>query len=57
VAFAGDGFPDAESARLVPGPLRFARADLATVLDQERLQYRPFGSWSDIARLLLERGA
>ena len=31
VAFAGDGFPDEEAARLVPGHLRFARGDLASV--------------------------
>jgi 2,3-diketo-5-methylthio-1-phosphopentane phosphatase len=53
VAFAGDGFPDAESARLVPEGLRFARADLAEVLDRERLSFRPFDTWSDIARVLL----
>jgi 2,3-diketo-5-methylthio-1-phosphopentane phosphatase len=55
VAFAGDGFPDAESARLVPGELRFARADLASVLEAEGLPFRPFEAWSDIARALLER--
>jgi 2,3-diketo-5-methylthio-1-phosphopentane phosphatase len=55
VAFAGDGFPDAESARLVPPELRFARADLASVLEAEGLPFRPFAAWSDIARTLLER--
>lgn len=55
VAFAGDGFPDAESARLVPAELRFARADLASVLESEGLPFRPFEAWSDIARALLER--
>lgn len=55
VAFAGDGFPDAEAARLVPGHLRFARADLADVLGREGLPFRPFGSWSDIAPALLNR--
>jgi 2,3-diketo-5-methylthio-1-phosphopentane phosphatase len=53
VAFAGDGFPDAESARLVPAGLRFARGDLADVLDREKLAYRPFETWSDIAHALL----
>jgi 2-hydroxy-3-keto-5-methylthiopentenyl-1-phosphate phosphatase len=54
VAFAGDGFPDAEAARLVPPHLRFARADLADVLRGEGLPFRPFGTWSDIARSLVE---
>jgi 2,3-diketo-5-methylthio-1-phosphopentane phosphatase len=54
VAFAGDGLPDAAAARLVPAELRFARADLAAVLDSEGLPYRPFESWSDIARNLLQ---
>jgi 2-hydroxy-3-keto-5-methylthiopentenyl-1-phosphate phosphatase len=55
VAFAGDGFPDAESARLVPGDLRFARGDLADVLEREELSFHPFETWSDIARALLPR--
>lgn len=53
VAFAGDGFPDAEAARLVPGHLRFARGDLAGVLTGENLAFRPYQAWSDIARILL----
>ncbi len=56
VAFAGDGFPDAESARLVPGDLRFARGDLADVLKREGLAFHKFETWSEIARVLLERG-
>ena len=56
VAFAGDGFPDAESARLVPGDLRFARGDLADVLKSEDLAFHEFETWSDIARVLLKRG-
>ena len=55
VAFAGDGFPDAESARLVPDDLRFARGDLADVLEREGLEFRRFDAWSDIARALLDR--
>jgi 2,3-diketo-5-methylthio-1-phosphopentane phosphatase len=55
VAFAGDGFPDAEAARLVPGDLRFARGDLAAVLAGEQLPFHPFDTWSDIARVLLAR--
>lgn len=56
VAFAGDGFPDAEAARLVPGDLRFARADLAGVLTREDLPFRPFDRWSEIAPVLIQRG-
>ena len=57
VAFAGDGFPDAEPALLVPGKLRFARGDLADMLGREGQEYRPFDTWSDIARALLRREA
>lgn len=53
VAFAGDGFPDVEPARLVPGNLRFARGDLAEVLQRERLAFHSFDAWSEIPRLLL----
>lgn len=56
VAFAGDGFPDAESARLVSDDLRFARADLADVLARDGLEFQSFELWSDIARVLLRRG-
>lgn len=52
VAFAGDGFPDADAARLVAGELRFARGALATVMDREGLPYHSFKTWSDIARKL-----
>lgn len=55
VAFAGDGFPDAEPARLVSADLRFARGDLADVLRNERLEFHPFDVWSDIAKHLLQR--
>ena len=54
VGFAGDGFPDAEAARLVAGDLRFARGDLAEALQREGLPYRSFATWSDIARALLQ---
>lgn len=54
VAFAGDGFPDVEPARLVPGNRRFARADLADVLGQEGLAFHRFDAWSDIPPVLLE---
>lgn len=52
VAFAGDGFPDAAAAKLVPEPLRFARADLATALRREQLAYRPFERWAEVASAL-----
>lgn len=54
VAFAGDGFPDAEPARLVPGYLRFARGDLANALQTEGLKFHRFAAWSDIVSILLE---
>jgi 2,3-diketo-5-methylthio-1-phosphopentane phosphatase len=52
VGFAGDGFPDAEAARLVPDRLRFARADLAAELRSEALPFQEFTTWSDIAAAL-----
>lgn len=55
VAFAGDGFPDAEAARLVPEDLRFARGDLAAVLRGEHAAFHAFSTWSDIADILLQR--
>ncbi|AMV32454.1 2-hydroxy-3-keto-5-methylthiopentenyl-1-phosphate phosphatase [Pirellula sp. SH-Sr6A] len=55
VAFAGDGFPDAEPARIVPEDLRFARGDLANVLQREGLHYHRFEAWSEIAKTLLNR--
>ena len=57
VAFAGDGFPDAEAARLVSDDLRFAAsADLADTLRSEGLPFQAFDTWSDIARALVGRG-
>src|SRR3954469_6359275 len=53
VAFAGDGFPDADSARLVAADLRFARGDLATVLRREGLPFHSFGQWTEITGVLL----
>jgi 2,3-diketo-5-methylthio-1-phosphopentane phosphatase len=52
VAFAGDGFPDIDPARLVPASHRFARGDLAQVLSDEGLVYHPFDRWSEIAEVL-----
>lgn len=54
VAFAGDGFPDFEAARLVDDSLRFARADLAKALTDEGLSFRPFSCWSEVAQALCE---
>ena len=56
VAFAGDGFPDEEAARLVPGELLFARGDLADVLRQHGHEFQTFAVWSQIARWLLNHG-
>jgi 2,3-diketo-5-methylthio-1-phosphopentane phosphatase len=56
VAFAGDGFPDADSARLVPAELRFARGDLETVLRGEGLPFHAFERWTEISEILLGRG-
>jgi HAD superfamily phosphoserine phosphatase-like hydrolase len=54
VAFAGDGFPDLEAARLVPAELRFARGDLARVLDKEGLSFQEYDRWSEIAERLCD---
>jgi 2-hydroxy-3-keto-5-methylthiopentenyl-1-phosphate phosphatase len=54
VAFAGDGFPDADAARLVSAELRFARGDLADVLSQEGLEFHRFERWSEIALILCD---
>src|SRR5262249_3562880 len=56
VAFAGDGFPDVDAARLVPGGRRFARGDLADVLQKEGLDFQRFRTWSEIARVLVPGG-
>ena len=55
VAFAGDGFPDIDAARLVPAELRFARADLVAALSQEGLAFHPFDRWVEIAAILADR--
>lgn len=57
VAFAGDGFPDADPARLVPEHLRFARGDLAEVLEREGLAFHRYRRWSEIPQTLLGKGA
>jgi 2,3-diketo-5-methylthio-1-phosphopentane phosphatase len=53
VAFAGDGFPDEEAARLVPAELRFARGDLASVLEKANLTFHRFESWAEVAGRLV----
>ncbi|MCS6866150.1 MAG: MtnX-like HAD-IB family phosphatase [Gemmataceae bacterium] len=54
VAFAGDGYPDIDAARLVPASGRFARDHLAEALTRAQLPFTPFRVWSDIARVLLQ---
>jgi 2-hydroxy-3-keto-5-methylthiopentenyl-1-phosphate phosphatase len=49
VAFAGDGYPDLDAARLVPAELRFARGDLARVLGKVDLGFQKYDRWSEIA--------
>lgn len=56
VAFAGDGFADFPAAQQTKAELRFARADLASSLDEAGLTYRPFASWTEVARTLLTMG-
>ncbi len=53
VAFAGDGFPDLDAAKLIPANLRYARGDLAVALTREGLPFHPFQRWSEIAQHLL----
>jgi 2-hydroxy-3-keto-5-methylthiopentenyl-1-phosphate phosphatase len=55
VAFAGDGYPDVDPARLVNEDLRFARADLAEVLQRENMGFHSYQAWSEIADNLLQR--
>ena len=55
VAFAGDGFPDVEPARIVPDELRFARGDLAKVLQKEGRPFQRYERWSEIATTLVGR--
>ena len=56
VAFAGDGYPDVDSARLVGPDLRFARGDLGDVLCGEGLAFHPFEQWTEIASVLTQLG-
>lgn len=56
VAFAGDGYPDIDAARLVEARYRFAKDALAESLAQARLSYIRFERWSEIAGALLEEG-
>lgn len=57
VAFAGDGYPDVDAALAVASGMRFARRNLAEVLTQQRLDFHPFRSWSEIPDWLLAHGA
>ena len=54
VAFAGNGHPDAEAAKLVPEDRRFARGDLAKQLTSDGLKFQPYDRWADIARHLVD---
>lgn len=53
VAFAGDGFPDADAAKLVIDELRFAKSDLASLLTDEAIPFHAFDTWSEVADRLL----
>ena len=53
VAYAGDGHTDVVPSLLVPPHQRFARGDLAAVLDRKQQAYRPFTRWRDVARGLM----
>jgi 2-hydroxy-3-keto-5-methylthiopentenyl-1-phosphate phosphatase len=57
VAFAGDGFPDFEAARLVPAKYRFARSDLAAACRKENVPFRPFDQWTEVTAALSQEGA
>jgi len=52
VAYAGDGPSDLEAALLVPPALRFARIELATMLDDLGEAYQPFTRWGEVAESL-----
>ena len=54
IAFAGNSEPDLPAARLADDRLRFARESLRRHLDAERLPYRPFERWHEVAEALLE---
>ncbi|MHC4938877.1 MAG: HAD-IB family phosphatase [Planctomycetota bacterium] len=53
VAFAGNSQPDLAAASSVPADLRFARGSLCDVLEAERLAYRRFERWHEVAEALL----
>ncbi|TVS19881.1 MAG: hypothetical protein EA424_06810 [Planctomycetaceae bacterium] len=52
VAFAGDGVPDFDAARLVPAKYRFARSDLAAACREEGVPFRPFEQWTEVTAAL-----
>ena len=55
VAFAGDSAPDLDAARLVSDDLRFARSQLAELLEREERPYHRYSHWAEIAEVLLAR--
>jgi 2,3-diketo-5-methylthio-1-phosphopentane phosphatase len=57
VAFAGDGESDLPAARLVPAQLRFATSALAAALQRDRLPFRRFDRWAEVAEALIQEEA
>lgn len=53
VAYAGDGYTDADAAMLVSEQRRFARSDLAETLTEKGLSFRPFEVWSQVVECLI----
>jgi HAD superfamily phosphoserine phosphatase-like hydrolase len=53
VAFAGDGPPDVEPARLVPPSRRFARGFLAEELRRRGESFRLYHRWPEVVEALL----
>jgi 2,3-diketo-5-methylthio-1-phosphopentane phosphatase len=55
VAFAGNSASDLEGAERVKEELRFARHQLARVLQKRNMAFRPFHHWSELADQLIDR--
>lgn len=54
VAYAGDGLTDIVPSLLVDEKYRFARGDLAKVLDDKKQNYLSFDRWRDVVIQLLK---
>ena len=52
VAYAGDGSPDLEASQEVPAERRFARRELAEILDQRGIPFRRFEAWREVVDAL-----